>query len=117
MRPLQERENSILRRLLKEEFQGRDEIAQQVANALVEEIDADGSVRFSITTAVRAEVLYRVAVEGWAYDSDGVSIHFLLHVVDGKVDELEVFKADGSRISKWPSGEDLEVFRPPHVWN
>jgi hypothetical protein len=37
-------------------------------------------------------------VESEARDTDGVIIHVLLHVVDGKASELEFFKEDSSRI-------------------
>ena len=102
--------------MLREDFQGRNEIVEQARNVQVEEIDANGSVAFRVTSAVTAEVRYAVPVEASGDDSDGISIHFLLHVRHGRVHELEIYKDDGSPIRRWPRVDDLEVFAPPFKW-
>ncbi|HKI03790.1 MAG TPA: hypothetical protein VKK31_17550 [Thermoanaerobaculia bacterium] len=51
----------------------------------------------------------RIPIEKHFKDSDGVMIHILLHVVEGLVSELEVFKGDSSRVKKMPPAELLEV--------
>jgi hypothetical protein len=48
--------------------------------------------------APRAPVALRIPVEGMAADADGVAIAVLLHVVDGWVTELEVYRVDGKQI-------------------
>jgi len=47
---------------------------------------------------VKAKVKRRIPAEAEFRDTDGVLIHILLHVIDGKVNELEIYKEDGSPI-------------------
>lgn len=58
---------------------------------------------------VKAPVQQRVPVEAIAYDVDKVPIEVLLHVVDGKVRELEVIKADGSNIKNFSLVEEFTI--------
>ncbi len=107
-------EASLLARLLDLDFDGRDAIVQQVRNAKVREIDEFGSIEFKVDeNAQRAAVTQRVPVEGEANDSDGVPIWVMLFVVDGRIDELEICKADGTPIVRKPLPSDLEVLRYP----
>ena len=46
---------------------------------------------------------------GGGSDADGVSIHYLLHVVDGMINELEVYKDDSSRVRRQVQPEELTV--------
>ena len=87
-------ERSLLDRLLEEEFPGRDELREQLSSCLVEPIDRNGSLEFAVRTDVKTPVRWRIPVEGEAQDEDGVTIHVLLHVIEGKVDELEIYKDD-----------------------
>jgi hypothetical protein len=48
-------------------------------------------------------------VEASAIDGDGVPIYLLLHVVNGMVAELQIYKADGSPIQVMPLAEAFEV--------
>jgi hypothetical protein len=54
-------------------------------------------------------VRHRVPVEGQSSDPDGMPIHFLLHVVDGRLSEIEVFREDGRQIVNLPSATEIEV--------
>jgi hypothetical protein len=47
---------------------------------------------------------------GKCKDIDSIHIHVLLHVVDGFMNELEIYKDDSSRVQKVPPAEDLTVF-------
>lgn len=87
-------ERSLLERLLEEEFPGRDELRGQLSGCLVETIDHNGSLKFAVRTDVKAPVGWRIPVEGEVEDEDGVTVHVLLHVVEGKADELEIYKDD-----------------------
>ena len=60
-------------------------------------IDENGSLDLLCGTAAVARVEKRVPTEGEATDVDGTTIHYLLHVVGGKLKELEVYKDDSSR--------------------
>lgn len=57
----------------------------------------------------RAAVPFRVPVEGRAWDTDGGVIEFLLHVVDGRLNEFEVIRQDGAQVIAVPSPEAVQV--------
>ena len=111
-RELTNSEVSLLSRLLESDFPGRDEIAKQVHSARVEPIDANGSLNFFVCNPTRVETKFRIPVEGEFEDVDGVTIHVLLHVVNGIVDELEVYKEDGSNVQCIPEATQLRIFTP-----
>ena len=64
-------------------------------------------MEFAVDDGQLAEVTRRIPVEAEAEDSDGVSIHFLLHVVDGVVHELEVYREDSGPVLHRPRPEQL----------
>lgn len=112
-RKLTTEETSIVARLLETDFPGRDAIAQQMENATVREWDdRNGSLIFEVASGPRAVTKLRIPVEGEFEDLDGITIHVLLHVVDGFVTDLEIYKDDSSRIQKIPSSTQLRIFRP-----
>jgi hypothetical protein len=112
-RPISPQESSIIDLLLEGPFLGRDEIRLQLAHARVTPIeehgDNYGSLEFEVQPGPKALVRERVPVDARALDEDGVPIDYLLHVVDGVVKELEVVKADGSPIRRYPKASDLTV--------
>jgi hypothetical protein len=113
-RDLTRSERAILDCLLDHDFPGRDEIAQQLVNCSVRVIDENGSLEFQINSPIKASsVRSRVPTEGEAEDSDGVIIHFLLHVVDGVLRELEIYKEDNSTLLAMPDINAIRVFAPP----
>ena len=97
-RDLTTHEQGIIDRLLEKAFPGRDEICEQMKNCLVRTIDEDESLEFLVKSDVKAKVKRRIPVEAECQDTDGVLIHILIHVIDGKVNELEIYKEDGSPI-------------------
>ena len=92
------RERDLFHKLLSVDFPGRDELAHQLASAHVHPVDADGSLKIQTTVDRTAPVSRRVPVEAEVLDTDGIPIYVLLHVVDGRASEIEVYKADGSDI-------------------
>jgi hypothetical protein len=98
-RPISIDERALIQRLLSEPFPGSAEIGKQLDTALVRKIDAEGSLEFNVAEQAQAMVVHRVPVEGTYCDRDGLPVHLLLHVIDGRARELEIFKADGSEIS------------------
>jgi len=76
----------------------------QVQNATVVPIDSNGSLRFIVDSSVKAGVTKRIPVEAQHLDSDGIWVHALLHVVDGQISELEIYKDDSS-----PLVSDVDV--------
>lgn len=110
-RTLTAQEAGILRVLLGPEFQGRDALAVQVENATATPIDDHGSLRFLVSDAAPAEVARRVPVEAETEDVDGVKVHVLLHVVDGLLDELEIFREDSGTLLREVRAESLRTLR------
>lgn len=94
----------------------------QVESASVARIDSDGSLQFR-TVGPNAPVLQRVPVEGrysdGAHTALGPAVNLLLHVVNGRLHELEVYKDDGSVITVCPfevaPRSDRGVVRYRHV--
>src|SRR5438094_5363254 len=112
-RPLTKLERGYVDRLLSAQFPGREEVEEQLRSALARRIDDEGSVEIISASRLHAPVTKRIPVEGEARDVDGVPIHFLLHVVDSTVRELEIYKADGSPIRRMPAPEQVEVIVLP----
>lgn len=106
-------ERRVLSRLLSQDFPGRDELAIQLIHCRVRTIDEDGSLEIETESRIKAAAAKsRVPTEGEAEDRDGVTIHFLLHVVDGAICELEIYKEDNSRVATWPPVQEIRVFAP-----
>ena len=108
-RDLTTHEQGIIDRLLEKAFPGRDEICEQMKNCLVRTIDKEKSLEFLVRSHVKAKVKKRIPVEAEVQDTDGILIHILLHVVDGKLNEHEIYKEDGSPIIERPDPSKLKV--------
>lgn len=94
----------MLDHLLSADFPGRNGLAAQVRTALVRRIDDRGSLRFQVEGAP-AGVVGRIPVAGRYLEGDDSSwpcVNLLLHVVGGRLHELEVFKDDGLHIRVGP---------------
>jgi hypothetical protein len=112
-RHLSSLESTIIDQLLAPEFPGKAQLAPQIAGSLVITLDEDGSVKFRVgETTPASEVKYRVPTEGEFQDSDGVTVHVLLHVINGYIDELEIFKENSLPILDWSQASSLRVFAP-----
>ena len=100
-------ELDTLRRLREEPFDGREELVRQLEGAQVRRIDQNGSLAFRVTGPT-ARIYTRVPVEGEAADGD-VPVHVLLHVVDGRISELEFYRNDLSAVVDFPNPAKLSV--------
>jgi hypothetical protein len=102
----------IAQRLLDSAFEGREMLQSQLRSArvtLISDERAPGA-KFAVTqTADRPTLAVRVPAEAVAIDSDGVRIHALLHVVDGLLDELEIFREDGKPLIATPDITSWEL--------
>lgn len=101
MRDLTRNEQLILEKLLSVEFNSRDAIKAQAQSCKAKDTDDSdgyGSIYLFTDSTEKITNSARVPVEGELVDEDGVPISVLLHVVDGKIHELEIFKQDGSSI-------------------
>jgi hypothetical protein len=113
-RPLSSYERRILDTLLGLEFPGVAELRAQADTVVAYAECACGcrsallNVGSEVTPVSTAK---RMPVEGWGVDSDGASIYFLLHVIDGYLAELEIQREDSKPIQGFPSATDVK----PHV--
>ena len=97
----------LVAKLLEYEFKGADELRAQLRTARVRDLDDDGCLEFMVENGPLADVSDRVPAEGYTTDVDGVRVHALLHVVHGKLNELEIYKDDNSPVLKKPTAETL----------
>lgn len=81
-------------------------------DCLVEPIDSNGSLRFILASTTVAPVNRRIPVEAQCRDFDAVMIHVLLHVVEGKLAEFEIYKDDSSPVRRMPARDEWEVMMP-----
>lgn len=106
-------ERSIFDRLLQTEFPGRDKLRLLLADVKVRPIDNKGGLEIRSHVSGTAPVVKRIPVEAEAKDEDGLTIHVLLHVVEGQPVELEIFKDDGSLIKHMPVASAFELIVLP----
>jgi hypothetical protein len=107
MRELTEGERAILETMLRQLPAGDAELRRQLMTAQAYPIDDEGSVGFEVTAPPAADVTERVPVTAIFDDIDKVPIYILLHIVKGRLSELEIYKADGSRIITQPIAAKL----------
>ncbi len=107
-------EKALLQRLLEADFEGKVEVARQLRECRVRQIDSEGSLEIDPGTNFdKASVQKRIPVEAEGADEDGMQIHVLLHVVNGVVKELEIYKDDGSPLKRLPNSHDLKLLVLP----
>jgi hypothetical protein len=106
-------ERALLERLLEADFPGKSQLVPLVRNVLVRTIDDDGGLEIRCQIEGTAPVVKRVPVEAEGKDDDGVVIHMLLHVVDGRPVELEFFREDAGAVKKIPHPSVFELIVLP----
>lgn len=102
-------ERQLIEALLVDEFPGREALVEQVARVKVRQIDSEGSLELAGPGEPRAEVVRRVPVEAEVDDEDGVTVHVLLHVLDGKLAELEIYREDSRSLCRTVDASRLRV--------
>lgn len=112
-RDLTKNERQLIELLLTKDFPGVEALRNQLETAKASAIDSAGSVQFRVSGPL-AEVQTRVPTEGCYFDTEGVdhrpSVNVLMHVVEGKLHELEVYKDDGSAIETSLAALDISRF-------
>lgn len=97
--------------LLREPFREREEIIRQINNAEIDR-EYDGfflSIKFRVDKGIHAvKHCARVPVEMRVYRKGACPVQFLLHIVQGYVEEAEIFCADSSEIDIGLNLEDVE---------
>lgn len=110
---LSKNETKWLSTLLKEQFSKKEEIIKQINNAEIQrEYDKFFlSIKFMVDKEIRPiNNSARVPVEMHVYRKNTCPLQFLLHIVNGYVDELEVFCADSSEVDA-----DIELEKADRV--
>lgn len=102
-------EQSILDLLLQTQFEGVEAIRTQLTDFEVRTISGFGSIAIRSKSTVHAKVNHRVPVEAYALDIDGNAIHYLLHVVAGVANELEVYTDTTDCPLSKPSPQSLTI--------
>lgn len=111
-RELSKVEQDVLSRLLSAEFQGSQTLRIQASKVKVTEECKDCltiGLEVPQDNSLRADVRWTIPVEAEGLDLDSVNIHFLLHVVDGFLDELEIFREDLSKVVQLPQPDQLVI--------
>jgi hypothetical protein len=100
----------VLTAMLRAAFPERDALVEQLQELKADPIDVNGSLKLMpAPSAPRAEVRRRIPVEAETGDRDGVTIHILLHVLEGHMHELEVYREDSARVETRPNPEEIRV--------
>jgi hypothetical protein len=107
-------ELAILNKLLEADFPGAKELRQQVDGLVVKKVDDNGSLHLHVSTEVFGQVTHSVPVEGSysktkSTDPFEPRVHFLLHVLGGVLNELEIYTDDDSPLDRLPAARDLEI--------
>ena len=108
-------EQALLDRLLEAEFPGRDDLARLLRQVLVRKADKDGTLELQSQVEGKAPVVKRIPVEAEATDDDGFVIHVLLHVVEGRPVELEIYKDNLATPKRLPPPSAFELIVLPPV--
>lgn len=99
--------------MLSKDFPGRDSLLEQLKGLKVEDIadsgDDYGSLVLQPSIKSFAQVHQRVPVEAMTKDIDNMQVYVLLHVTEGLLGELEIYKADGTPLIRPPQPDSLVV--------
>lgn len=101
-RELCKKEQKWIDILLNIKFKGRDILLKQILNATVScKRGYDFiSIKFNVESKIEPyPYQVRVPIEMRAYQSSSAPILFLLHIIDGVVDELEIITADSTYLN------------------
>jgi hypothetical protein len=111
-RALTKYETHLIGRLV-ERLPERDIYLRQIESARAEPWAGDESIKLTLPEGAPSVCLRTgMPAEGEFRDADGVVAHVLLHVQDGHLRVLEIFKEDGSSVAKMPELENFKVIAP-----
>lgn len=118
MRNPNQMEFVLLKRLTSECLIARDELVAQLIGLQVEELPGDRrfSLRLHPNKTAPARCNFRVPIEGRYFDSPHdkrrdppVGVNVILHVVDGFLYYLEIYKDDDTDPLRLPAPDELEL--------
>jgi hypothetical protein len=111
-RSLTRDERALIEKMLSDPFPGRDELRSQLEVATAKRIDREGSLALHVSSGPLAAAVRSVPTEAWCPDRDGVMIRLLLHIRNGRMFELEMYKDDGTEIQRAPTARDILLPAP-----
>jgi hypothetical protein len=100
-RDIDKTEQTWLDKLLSVDFNGKEIIKKQISASKVfcEKNPSFVSLKFSVSRSVeKFPFRVRVPIEMTVFQKNSAPIIFLLHIIDGFINELEIFPADSSII-------------------
>ncbi|HEY9825277.1 MAG TPA: hypothetical protein V6D19_07505 [Stenomitos sp.] len=109
-RSLTFQEEEILKLLLSVDFPGREALLIQAHSVRVSEECKDcRSIKLAVdrSSSNAAIVKRRIPIEAETQDVDNMKIHILLHVVQGYMDEIEIYREDLQKIIEVPKPNEL----------
>jgi hypothetical protein len=109
-RPLDVHEIALLKKLLDHDFQGRDALRIQLSSVTGRQTDEHGCLELRTEEAIEADTEIGSPTEGRCEDIDGGVIVVMLHVKNGRMHLLEIFKENGSEIQRAPTAEGLSAY-------
>lgn len=113
-RPLSEWETGVLDRMLQVKFSGREQLLSQRDGLMAKTLDENGSLRFKVQSS-KISPVNGLVVEGRFPDfensaASAPAVNVLLHVKEGRLWMLEVYREDGAKISARPDPKRLVTF-------
>ena len=116
-RELLEQDRVLIRTLLSFNFPGSRELMAQLPGLLARRIDENGSLEFRVCSSALASVRDGPVVEG-NYPEEALAaenpicVNVLLHVREGKLRLLEIYKDDSSPLAAPLNLQRLVLFSP-----
>lgn len=95
-------EKKWLTTMLSIDFKEKEQLIRQInaASIIREYTRYFTSIKFTVPVSISAiKMTERIPIEMRVYDSEKAPVQFLLHIINGYVSELEIFRADSSEIS------------------
>jgi hypothetical protein len=92
-------QSDLMARMLALDIDRVDLLRQQAETAETKVIDEDGSFQVRTSGPPWMESQERVPIEAECFDRDNTPVEVLMHVIDGLIDELEIYRVDGRTAS------------------
>lgn len=113
--PISESKRKVIEKLLEPQFVGVEELRQQVPSLLVKQCDENGSIQLKAESSICSRVQDGPVAEARypdanTNDTNGVCVNVLLHVKNGRLWMLEIYKDDSSRVLSQPEPNKLDSF-------
>jgi hypothetical protein len=116
-RKLDQREQDLIRKLLENEFDGRDAFLTQIDSVLGKETIPGEFIHLRCTAGDPGPKGPSLIAEGECHDADGALLGVLLHCdKDGFLGVLETIRYDGNPIQRQPQASDVNIVSTPRYW-